>query len=90
MADPLYTPTNAEAALAHLVEECGEVLAAAGKTFRFGPNSVNLELPAAEQETNLAWLLREMADLDRAMLVFRSQIDALVNPPALDAGRDAR
>ncbi|WNL50693.1 MazG-like nucleotide pyrophosphohydrolase [Ruegeria phage RpAliso] len=50
-------------ALAHLVEETGEVLAAAGKTLRFGRDSVNPYLPLEQQETNENWLKREVADL---------------------------
>ncbi len=53
--------------LSHLVEECGETLAAAGKLQRWGPHSVNPELPPADQETNLHWLKREMLDLQLAM-----------------------
>jgi NTP pyrophosphatase (non-canonical NTP hydrolase) len=49
--------------LAHLIEECGEVLAAAGKTQRFGWLSVNPLLPPAAQESNKDWLLREIKDL---------------------------
>lgn len=53
--------------LAHAIEECGEFLAAAGKTKRWGTASVNPELPADQQETNLDWLRREMADLRGAL-----------------------
>jgi hypothetical protein len=54
-------------ALAHAIEEAGEFLAAAGKTQRFGRESVNPELPKLEQETNIAWLVRESADLRGAL-----------------------
>lgn len=50
-------------ALSHLIEECGEVLAAAGKTQRFGFLSTNPLLPPEQRETNAAWLRREVADL---------------------------
>ena len=53
--------------LAHAVEEAGEFLAAAGKTQRWGTSSVNPELPADQQEPNLVWLRREMADLRGAL-----------------------
>jgi len=49
--------------LSHVIEECGEVLAAAGKTQRWGRESVNPLLPLDKQETNEAWLRRELADL---------------------------
>jgi hypothetical protein len=48
-------------------EEAGEFLAALGKTMRWGRYSVNPELPRSEQETNEAWLRREMADLRDAL-----------------------
>jgi hypothetical protein len=58
--------------LAHFVEEAGEALAAAGKTQRWGLESVNPLLPAAQQETNRIWLLRELRDV-------RSAVDLLVS-----------
>jgi len=58
---------SVDKALAHLVEETGEVLAAAGKTMRFGLDSYNPLLPAAEWETNKQWLLREIDDLKLAI-----------------------
>jgi len=78
--DP-YRSKTPEQALAHIVEECGEVLAAAGKTLRFGPGSINPELPEAEQETNIDWLNRELADLKQAIEVFDvSCREAVRNP----------
>jgi len=64
---PQYEPHSIDQKLGYLVEECGEVLAAAGKTLRWGVWSWNPELPQAERETNRDWLLREMADLRGAM-----------------------
>ena len=49
------------------VEECGEALAAAGKTIRYGWGSYNPLLPEAERETNEDWLRREIADLEFAI-----------------------
>lgn len=70
-----YRSVTPGQALAHLVEEMGEVLAAAGKTQRWGPRSYNPELPEEERETNLTWLLREIADLERAILAFHDQLN---------------
>ena len=64
--------------LAHVVEECGEVLAAAGKTQRWGPWSVNPLLPTEQQETNVAWLWRELEDLKLAISRLE---DAMPEPP---------
>ena len=67
MSDQRFLQTGFDKQLAHVVEECGEVLAAAGKTQRWGRDSVNPLLPVDQQETNEAWLRREIADLDGAL-----------------------
>lgn len=72
--NPKYLRPGAEFAIAHLVEECGEVLAAAGKSQRWGLNSVNPEVPIGRQETNRAWLLRELDDLEVAIHRVRQEI----------------
>lgn len=64
---PQYEPKTTEQALGYLVEECGEVLAAVGKTQRWGLTSTNIELPIEEQETNRDWILRELRDLELAI-----------------------
>lgn len=64
MVDFRYIRTgDVHFALAHAAEEAGELVSAIGKTLRWGLNSVNPELPPEQQETNRAWVLREMADL---------------------------
>lgn len=63
-----YQSNSVHQALAHLIEEMGEAIAAAGKTLRFGPNATNPE--SDSQETNLEWLLRELADVTEAHEVF--------------------
>jgi hypothetical protein len=65
--NPEYLRPGFEFALAHAIEEAGEFLAAVGKTKRWGRLSVNPELPPAEQETNEAWMVREIADLRGAL-----------------------
>ena len=67
MSDPKYLQDGFEKQLAHFIEECGEALAAAGKTQLWGPWSVNPELPKNKQETNLAWLDRELQDVEGAI-----------------------
>lgn len=74
MTDPKYLRPGIPFALAHVVEECGEVLAAAGKCQRWGLDSVNPELPADQQETNCAWLLRELDDLEGTIHRLRATI----------------
>lgn len=71
---PEYEPKTFPQALGYLVEECGEVLAAAGKTFRWGLESVNPELPPEKQEKNRDWLKREMYDLEEAISRVREWI----------------
>jgi len=57
---------NKGSALGRFIEECGEALAAAGKTVRFGWKSFN-PLPGASKEENEEWLQREIADLEVAI-----------------------
>lgn len=64
--DPIYKPKNDSQRLAYLIEECGEVLAAAGKCLRWGLDGRNPE-PGASKETNVEWLKREVADLKVAI-----------------------
>lgn len=67
MSDKRFLQKGFEKQLAHVVEECGEVLAAAGKTQRWGLDSVNPLLPPEQQEANGAWLVRELNDLEGAI-----------------------
>lgn len=53
-------------ALGKFIEECGEALAAAGKTVRFGWDNYN-PLPGASKEMNEDWLQREVNDLKEAI-----------------------
>jgi hypothetical protein len=41
MSDPRFLQQGFDKQLAHVVEECGEVISAAGKTQRWGPSSIN-------------------------------------------------
>lgn len=78
MSDPRFFQEGFEAQLAHVVEECGEVLAAAGKTQRHGRQSVNPFLPEEQQETNEDWLRRELKDLKEAIARLEATMDAEV------------
>lgn len=73
-------PDSPEFCLAHLIEEMGEALAAAGKTLRLGPQSYNPELPEADRETNIDWLRRELKDVRGAMDRFEQCLE-LPEPP---------
>jgi len=64
---PEYEPVCLQQAVAYLIEECGEVLAAAGKTLRWGSESFNPELPPSQRELNRDWLDHEMTDLSGAV-----------------------
>lgn len=67
MSDQRFLQDGFDKRLAHAIEECGEFLAAAGKTQRWGVWSTNPLLPPAERETNLVWLRREMADVRQSL-----------------------
>lgn len=74
MTDAKYIRPGVPFALAHVVEECGEVLAAAGKCQRWGMDSVNPELPPEDQEANRDWLSRELDDLEGAIARLRKEM----------------
>lgn len=67
MSDPRFLQEGFDKQLSHLIEECGEVVAAAGKTQRWGPLSVNPLIPEGDRVTNIAWLRDELSDLRQAM-----------------------
>lgn len=75
MKSDRYHSRTPEQGLAHVIEECGEVLAAAGKTLRWGPYSYNPEIAESDRELNIDWLRREMADLLHAWSVFEGLVD---------------
>lgn len=74
MADPRFLQDGFDKQLAHAVEECGEFLAAAGKTQRWGRDSANPLLPPDQLETNEEWLWREMDDVLNALDRLRETI----------------
>ena len=67
MSDKRFLQYGFDKRLSHLIEECGELLAAAGKTQRWGVWSFNPLIPKCDRETNLVWLRREMADVRQAL-----------------------
>lgn len=76
MSDPKYIQAGFDKLLSHMVEECGEFLAAAGKTQRWGTHSVNPEITDPQrQEPNVAWLLRELKDVQEAARRLRGTIE---------------
>lgn len=74
MIKEVYYPKTLNQKLGKLVEECGEVLAAVGKTQRWGLDSVNPELPPEKQETNRDWILRELQDLKLSIEIVEEEI----------------
>jgi NTP pyrophosphatase (non-canonical NTP hydrolase) len=73
---PEYEPKSEQQILGYLVEECGEVLHAAGKSLRWGLDSSNPEIPEAARETNEIWLRRELDDLRGALARMYSLLEA--------------
>jgi NTP pyrophosphatase (non-canonical NTP hydrolase) len=67
MSDARFLQNGFDKRLAHFIEECGEALAAAGKTQRWGGNNYNPLIPPEQRETNLDWLRRELADVKQAI-----------------------
>lgn len=75
MSDLRFLQEGFDKCLAHAIEECGEFIAAAGKTQRWGPDSVNPLLPKIKRESNLLWLMREMDDVEQAIGRLRESIE---------------
>jgi NTP pyrophosphatase (non-canonical NTP hydrolase) len=69
-----YYPRTIDQKLGYLVEECGEVMAAVGKTQRWGLGSYNPDI-GPDSETNRDWILRELRDMEQACQIVR---DALI------------
>jgi hypothetical protein len=67
VTDQKYMRPGLDFAVGKAIEEAGELMAALGKTLRWGWNSVNPELPEAQQEPNASWVRREIADLRGAL-----------------------
>ena len=67
MSDKRFLQDGFEKRLSHAVEECGEFIAAAGKTQRWGVWSVDPTIPEHERITNLVWLKLEMGDIRQAL-----------------------
>ena len=69
-----YKPKTLEQKFGYLVEECGETMAALGKTIRWGLDSYNPELPAEEREINKDWIIRELKDLKQAIKFIEDEL----------------
>jgi len=67
MTDARFLQDGFDKKLSHVIEECGEVLAAAGKTQRWGLYSVNPLVAPEQREYNINWLKREIQDLEDAI-----------------------
>lgn len=73
--DPAYEPNTDEQRLGYLVEECGELVSAIGKSLWWGLNSVNPELPIEQQEQNWQWIEREIRDVEAAIARVRPVLE---------------
>lgn len=96
MSNPKYEPTTTVAKLGWVIEECSELGVAIGKTLRHGLTSVdptdNAKRNAdGSREMNVDWILREMADAEKAICLARTAIIREVGsddsdmPPRVDA-----
>ena len=82
-----YIRDDFEGYLGHLVEECGEFLAAAGKAWRWGWHSVNPDVSPEQQQSNLRWLQMELADLKEAIERFEKCIEEGRLPDGIPTSR---
>jgi len=72
MTDTRFLQHGFDNQLAHFIEEAGEALAAAGKTQRWGANSVNPLIPLEDTERNADWLWRELLDVQQTISRLRA------------------
>jgi hypothetical protein len=83
MTDPKYMRKGLTFAHHKCVEELGELLAALGKTGRWGWMSYNPELPEDQRELNIQWVMREMLDVNDAINNLLSELENAVDQGVL-------
>lgn len=83
MTDPRYMRRGLDFARGKMIEECGELCAALGKSLRWGWLSSNPEI--ADGETNAEWIAREMQDVRGALDNLQREMAANIPHPL--AGR---
>ena len=90
MSDPKYMKPGLDFAVGKAIEEAGELIAALGKTLRWGWFSVNPELPRSKQESNESWVRREIADVRGALdnLEHEMKVRRAINTVPADYGSD--
>lgn len=64
---PEYKPKTLVQKLGYLIEECGELQSALGKTIRWGLDSYNPELDEPNRKLNRTWIREEIQDIKRAI-----------------------
>lgn len=79
MTNPRYMRAGLDFARGKAIEEAGELMAALGKSLRWGWESANPELPIGQRETNLAWVRREMQDVRGALDNLDKELDEATN-----------
>jgi hypothetical protein len=75
VSDPKFFQKGFEKILSLAIEVCGEFLAAAGKTQRWGPDSYDPTIPPYKRVANLVWLQQELADVQEAMTRLQEAIN---------------
>lgn len=75
MTDQKYMKPGIDFAVGKAIEEAGELLAALGKTLRWGWYSVNPEIPKDDRETNACWVRREIQDVRGALDNLEREMD---------------
>ena len=69
-----YIQEGLQHARGRAIEECGELIAALGKSVRFGWLACNPELPADKQEANFEWVARELGDVMDALSRLKNEM----------------
>jgi hypothetical protein len=81
MTDLKYMRPGLEFARNKLIEECGELIQALGKTGRWGWDSYDPTVPESERESNELWVVREARDVEHALMNLYTELAAKHLPP---------
>jgi hypothetical protein len=73
--DQRYLRPGLDFARGRMIEECGELQTALGKSIRWGWLGENPELPPPERETNLVWVRKEMQDVRASLDNLQLELD---------------
>lgn len=79
MSDNRFIRDGLPFAANKMTEECGELIAALGKSFCYGWESYNPDLPISSREYNHDWVMRELLDVLEAGNRLKQELEKTFN-----------